>query len=209
MRQQRASRKGYPTAGAQEPNAAGLRRLQLAQRGDNFVDCVHDLAARLDRSANEEIHAASYHVLLSTAFKSKVGRDRDDAAVTLAFASHELCEHPNLARGAVVDHGSVEPCDKRVGRAETFGIDPVDLLDRDICELGEVLVRDKAFEAFRAQPRGEQVEPRALGFGEQRAGNVKTQGAAGYRSGPEQERPARAAGGARPFADDPWRPPLP
>ncbi len=28
-------------------------RLQLAQRGDDLVDCVHDLAARLDRAANE------------------------------------------------------------------------------------------------------------------------------------------------------------
>jgi hypothetical protein len=46
-------------------------------------------------------------------------------------------------------------------------------------------VWDEAFEAFRAQPRGERVEPRALGFGEQGAGNVKTQGAARYRSGPD------------------------
>jgi NAD(P)-dependent dehydrogenase (short-subunit alcohol dehydrogenase family) len=28
-------------------------RLQLAQRDDDLVDCVHDLAARLDRAANE------------------------------------------------------------------------------------------------------------------------------------------------------------
>jgi hypothetical protein len=43
-------------------------------------------------------------------------------------------------------------------------------------------VWDETFEALRAQPRGEQVEPRALGFGEQRARNVETQGVARYRS---------------------------
>ena len=41
---------------------------------------------------------------------------------------------------------------------------------------------DEAVEALRAQPRGEHVEPRALGFGEQRAGNVEAHGAARYRS---------------------------
>ena len=63
-------------------------------------------------------------------------------------------------------------------------VDPVDLLDSDIRKLGEVLVRDEAFESLRAQPRGEHVEPRALGFGEQWAGNIETQGAARYRLGP-------------------------
>ena len=45
-------------------------RLQLTQRSDNLVDCVHDLAARLDRAANEEIHAASDYALRSTTFES-------------------------------------------------------------------------------------------------------------------------------------------
>jgi hypothetical protein len=145
---------------------------------------VHDLAARLDRPANKQVHAAADDVLLPTAFEPQIGRDRDDAAVVVAVTSHELREHPDLARGTVVDHGSVEPCDERVGRAETLRVDPIDLLDADIGEFGKVLVWDEALEALRAQPHGEDVEPRALGFGKQRAGNVKTQGAARYRLGP-------------------------
>ena len=43
---------------------------QLVQRSDDLVDCVHDLAARLDRAADEQIHAASDHALRSAAFES-------------------------------------------------------------------------------------------------------------------------------------------
>ena len=130
-------------------------------------------AARLDRAGDEEVQAAADDVLLPAALEPEVGRDRNDAAVVLAAASHELGEHPDLACCAVVDHRPVEPCDECVGRTKPFCVDPIDLLDRDVGELAEVLVRDEAVEALVTQPRGEQVEPRALGFGEERSGDVR------------------------------------
>src|SRR5262245_51677261 len=99
----------------------------------------------------------------TSAREPDVGRDRDDAAV--AAAADELGEHPDLAGRAVVDDRPVEPRDERVRRPEPFAVDAVDVLERDVRELREVLVRHEAVEALRAEAGGESVEPGAFGLG--------------------------------------------
>ena len=95
------------------------------------------------------------------------------AAVLVAAAPNELGEHANLARRSVVDDRAVEPRDEGVRRPESLGVDAIDGIDADVGQLGEVLVRDEAVEALRPQAVGEGVEPRALGLGEQRPGDVE------------------------------------
>ena len=65
-------------------------------------------AVRGDGTSEEEVEAVSRQDA-PTAPQAKVGRDADDADVAGVAARDELGEHPDLARGAVVDRGAVEP----------------------------------------------------------------------------------------------------
>ena len=134
---------------------------------------MHDRSARLDRAADEQVHPAADDAALAAPLEPEVGRDRDDAAVLLGAAPDELGEHADLAGGPVVDHRAVQPGDERIRRAKAAGIDSIDVFERHVGEAGEVLVRNEAVEPFRAQARGERVEPDSLGFGEERAGEVE------------------------------------
>jgi len=174
-----ASRERWVSHAAVSIERGGLS-LEGAQRGPDLVDRVDDRPARRDRPADKEIHSASDDVLLPTALKAQISRDRDDPSVVGTTATHELGEHSDLARSAVIDHRPVEPRDECVGRAEPVRVHAIHLLDRDIRELGEILVRHEAVEAVGAQPRGELVEPGALGIGEERACKVKPHGAERY-----------------------------
>ncbi len=103
----------------------------------------------------------------------KVGRRSRRSPVLRVAARDELREHPDLARGAVVADRPVDPRDERVRAADAGGVDREDLVDRDVAELGELLVGHEALESLGAEAGGEAVEPRALGLGEERAGEVE------------------------------------
>jgi hypothetical protein len=107
---------------------------------DRLVDRPAESAVRGDGTSEEEVEAVSRHNS-PAALQAKVGRDADDADVAGVAARDELHEHPDLARGAVVDRGAIEPRDEGVRRAKALGVGAVDLVRRERRRLLELLSR--------------------------------------------------------------------
>ena len=133
---------------------------------DRFVERPTDHPDRFDGAHDEQIRPVS-HRAAGSPVPPEVGDDPNDAAVVGVPSCNQLREETDLARRPVVHHGTVEPRQKDVRRAQAFDIDAEHFGRREFPELAGLFVWDEAVEPFAPKPHGSSIEPTPLCVREQ------------------------------------------